>query len=252
MPAPANSNATKWADVSFKSLLPPNKLLIFMSLKGLRGIASLLVVTAHVCRSLAPFLLSPTMGEKSPPVIMQLPFLRCFVMGRASVAVFAILSGYVNALKPTRQTRAGQIDATLAGIAKSAYRRTGRFIAPVVVATCISWLMCQFGAYNLAKVVSSQWIRDTSPRTSKSFAHAFFDLFYYLGNTWTSGGNIYDPIQWTMTYLLRGSMLVYLALFATVYIQPKFRVVIFATMVGYYWWIGDGMCNYIQNSHDSD
>ena len=179
------------------------------------------------------------MGEKSPPVLLQLPFLRCFVMGRASVAVFAVISGYVNALKPTRQSRAGQIEATLDGVAKSAYRRTGRFIAPVIVATLLSWLACQFGAYRLAKTVDSQWIRDSSPSVSASFGAAFRDLFYNLVTTWTSGGNIYDPIQWTMTYLLRGSMLVYLALFATVYIRPKYRVAVYAGMVSYYWWIGD-------------
>ena len=209
-------------------------------LQGIRGTASFLVVTAHVCRSLAPFLLAPTISDKSGPVLLQLPFVRCFVMGRASVAIFAIISGYVNGLKPTRQTRAGQVDATLVGIAKSAYRRTGRFIAPVIVATFMSWLMCQLGAYRLAKVVDSSWIRDTSPKVSVSFPMAFVDLFQNLVTTWTSGANTYDPIQWTMTYLLRGSMLVYLALFATAYVQPRYRMIVYAIMQAYYWWIGDG------------
>lgn len=152
---------------------------------------------------------------------MQLPFFRCVLMGRASVVIFAILSGYVNALKPTRRTRAGQMEAALAGVAKSAYRRTGRFMIPAIVSTTISWLICQFGAYRLGRVVDSNWIRDTSPAPSSSFAGAFVDLFHSLVSTWTNGGNDYDKIQWTLTYLLRGSMLVYLSLFATAYIPAQ-------------------------------
>ena len=162
-------------------------------------------------------------------------------MGRASVAIFAIISGYVNALKPTKQARAGNTDGALASIAKSAYRRTGRFVLPVVIATLVSWLMCQFGAYKLARVVDSAWIRDTSPPVSSSFACAFSDLFHNLITTWTTGGNIYDPIQWTMAYLLRGSMLIYYTLFATTFVQPKYRIFIYAAMEAYYWWLGDAV-----------
>ena len=198
-------------------------------------------MTAHLCRSLAPFLLSPTLGPKSPPVFLQLPIVRCFTMGRASVAVFAIISGYVNALKPTRQTRAGQQEGALLAISRSAYRRTGRFLLPVVAATLFSWFACQLGAYKLARTTDSQWIRDTSPAASPSFAAAFVDLFRNLVNTWTDGGNIYDPIQWTMTYLLRASMLVYYTLFATAFIQPRYRIAIYAIMEFYYWWMGDAV-----------
>ena len=189
---------------------------------------------------MAPFLLAPARGEHQAPVIMQLPFLRCFLMGRASVAAFAILSGYVNALKPTRQTRAGQVDAALQGVAKSAYRRTGRFMIPALVATIASWLATQFGVYKLGRVVDSNWIRDTSPKPSDSFVGAFVDLAHNLMTTWTNGANEYDRIQWTLTYLLRGSMLVYLALFATAYIQPRYRVFAYMAMMSYYWAVGDG------------
>ena len=171
---------------------------------------------------------------------MQLPFLRCLIMGRASVAAFAILSGYVNALKPTRQARTGQIDAMLAGVAKSAFRRTGRFIIPALLATTGSWLLCQFGVYNLGRVVDSHWVRDTSPRPSGSLPGALYDLFHALLTTWTNGANQYDRIQWTLTFLLRGSMLVYLALFATAYVSPRYRIWVYAGMFCYYWALGDG------------
>ncbi|MCJ1431065.1 hypothetical protein MMC27_000415 [Xylographa pallens] len=206
---------------------------------GLRGIASLLVVTAHITRSLAPAILSPAMSESLPPFILQLPFLRILFMGRPSVAIFAILSGYVNALKPIKQTRAGHIDYALTGVAKSAFRRTGRFMIPAILATTLSWLVCQFGGYGLAHNVESAWIRDTSPLPSSSFAGAFYDLFNNLITTWTNGGNEYDRIQWTLCYLLRGSMLVYLTVVATAYVQPKYRMLIYGVLYIYYWKMGD-------------
>ena len=199
----------------------------------------MLVVTAHVCRSLVPHLLMPAMSEKLPPTFLQLPFIRCLVMGRASVAAFALLAGYVNSLSALKKARAGHSDAALQGIAKSAFRRTGRFVTPAVIATTLSWLLCQFGAYRIANISSSNWIRDTSPGPSSSFAMAFYDLFKNLGTTWLNGANEYDRIQWTLTFLLKGSMMTYLTLFATVYVKPKWRMLICAGLYYFKWKSGD-------------
>lgn len=183
------------------------------------------------------------MSEKLPPMLFQLPFLRCFVMGRASVAAFALLAGYVNSLSPIKKSRAGNMDAALSGIAKSAFRRTGRFVIPAMIATTLSWLVCQFGAYKVAKLASSNWIRDTSPEPSGSFAAAIYDLFYSLGRTWLDGANRYDKIQWTLTFLLKGSMMTYLTLFATVYVKPRWRMAILCGLFYFKWKGGDGECN---------
>lgn len=207
--------------------------------QGLRGIASVLVVTAHICRSLVPHLLSPAMSDKLPPTLFQLPFLRCLVMGRASVAIFALVTGYVNSLGPLKKSRAGNADAALSGVAKSAFRRFGRFMIPAMVATTFSWLACQFGAYSVAHVANSAWIRDTSPAASASFAGAFYDLFKNLGTTWIDGMNQYDRIQWTLTYLLKGSMMTYLSLFALIYVKPRWRMAIIAGMFCFKWESGD-------------
>lgn len=231
-----------WADVRGQPSPIPTALwpLLIQRAQGLRGIASVLVVTAHISRSLAPHLLSPAMSEKLPPMLFQLPFLRCLVMGRASVAAFALLSGYVNSLSAIKKSRAGNLDAALSGIAKSAFRRTGRFMIPAVLSTTLSWLVCQFGAYKVAKMASSNWIRDTSPEPSTSFAAAFYDLFYSLGRTWLDGANKYDKIQWTLTFLLQGSMMTYLILFSTMYVKPRWRMFILCGLFYYKWKGGDG------------
>ena len=210
--------------------------------QGLRGIASVLVVTAHICRSLAPHLLSPAMSEKLPPMLFQLPFIRCLVMGRASVAAFALLAGYVNSLSPIKKSRAGNVEGALSGIAKSAFRRTGRFIFPAMIATTLSWLVCQFGGYRVAKMASSNWIRDTSPDPSPSFAAAIYDLCESLARTWLDGANQYDKIQWTLTFLLKGSMMTYLTLFSLVYVKPRWRMIILCGLFYFKWMGGDGEC----------
>ena len=179
------------------------------------------------------------MSDKLPPTLFQLPFFRCLVMGRASVAAFALLAGYVNSLKPIKLSRAGNADAALSSIAKSAFRRTGRFMIPAVIATLCSWLVCQFGGYKVAHVADSAWIRDTSPTPSASFAAAFYDLFSNLATTWLDGFNAYDRIQWTLTYLLKGSMITYLTLFATVFVKPKWRLFICMGMYWFEWKAGD-------------
>lgn len=190
------------------------------------------------------------MSDKLPPTLFQLPFLRCLVMGRASVAVFALVTGYVNSLGPLKKSRAGNTDAALSGIAKSAFRRFGRFMMPAIVATTISWLACQLGAYSIAHVANSEWIRETSPTPSSSFAGAFFDLFSNLETTWIDGYNAYDRIQWTLTYLLKGSMMTYLSLFALIYVKPRWRMAIIAAMFCFKWKSGD--CKQTLNTGDTE
>ncbi|KAI4146033.1 MAG: hypothetical protein LQ341_002193 [Variospora aurantia] len=211
---------------------------------GLRGIASVLVVTAHICRSLAPHLLSPAMSDKLPPTLFQLPFLRCLVMGRPSVAVFALVTGFVNSLGPLKKSRTGNADVALSGVAKSTFRRFGRFMIPAIVVTTFSWVACQFGAYNIAHAANSAWIRDTSPTPSASFAGAFYDLFKSLGTTWIDGFNEYDRIQWTLTYLLQGSMMTYTTMFALVYVKPRWRMALIAGMFYFEWESGDSLVGF--------
>ena len=48
-------------------------------------------------------------------------------------------------------------------------------------------------------------------------------------------------VQWTLPYLLKASMLVYLTMLATVYVLPKSRMLVYAMMYCYYWKMGDCM-----------
>src|ERR1700712_2819455 len=91
--------------------------------QGLRGIASLFVVIGHLCTSFAPHLHSPTTPDG--PTFFQLPFPRLCVSGRTSVAIFFIVTGYVNAIGPLSKTAAGDLDTAFTTLSRSALTRTG-------------------------------------------------------------------------------------------------------------------------------
>lgn len=170
-------------------------------------------------------------------------------MGRPSIAIFAILTGYVASMRPLKQARAGMADQALSNIAKTAFRRTGRFVFPAMVATTIAWLWCELGAFRIAMYADSDWIRDTSPVPSSSFAGAFGGLFDNLMSTWINGRNRYDPIQWTLTYLLKGSMMTYLTLFATIYVKPRSRMLILGVLYAFMYISQDGISTPLHSGH---
>lgn len=237
MPTSNSGGDVRWIGVS--GFLAAQTEIKLTDVQGLRAVASILVVNAHVSRSVAPILLSPAY-ENGDTMFWQLPFIRNIFMGRPSIAVFVIVSGYVNSLRTIRLTREGQADIALPLVAKTTFRRTGRFVLPAVAITTLTWLLCQLGGFRLAEIIEWAWIRDTSPLQSTDTLTSFYDLFMALGKTWTDGLNLYDPVQWTLVFLLRGSMLVYLTLFGTAYVRPKYRYGLYMLMYSYYFWMGDG------------
>lgn len=141
------------------------------------------------------------------------------------MAVFFILSGLVNALKPLKLARAGHTDAALANLSVSAFRRSFRLMLPATVATVISFLACELGAYEQARLGSAWWINVRSPARSDSFRSALQELILALKATWTlQTDNRYSQPQWALIYLLFGSMIVFCALLMTVHMNSKWRV----------------------------
>ena len=159
--------------------------------------------------------------------------------GTAWVAIFFILLGFVNSLKPVKQARAGATEDALSGLAVNGLRRTSRLVLPAATVTVISWFLCQLGAYRLSHASDAYWLRITSPDPSPSFNAAFYDLFRNLFRTWTHSENAYDQPQWALFYLFKGSMYVLLVLVATVNFTPKKRMLAEAGLYAFSWMIGD-------------
>ena len=198
----------------------------------------------------ATHLVIPCYGENGPSDLFQKPFFRLISQGPAWVALFIILSGFVNSLKPIKSARAGNIDVGLSNLATSSFRRSFRLFLPATTATVLSWFICQFGAYDTAAKSDAYWLFTTSPHPSSSWGAAFEDLFRAIRTTWSyNPDNPYDQPQWALMYLLQGSMMVFMTLLMTINLAPRYRVL---TVIGLYFWsfnwtikIGDRRCSFL-------
>lgn len=227
----------RWADVGYKRV--DVELILTRTPKGLRGIAALFVVTSHISRAFAPTLLDPQRGYDARPTLFHLPFLRLPAQGPPWVALFFVLTGYVNAMRPIKQARSGNTTAAFENLASSSLRRTARLVLPTTVATVASWFVCQLGGYRLAKACEADWIRYSSPEPSSGAIAAVTSLLRNIFTTWASGSNQYDPVQWTLTFLLKASMLIYMVLLATVRTTSFYRMLVFLGMYAFSWASGD-------------
>jgi len=205
-------------------------------IKGLRGVASFFVVTSHLARGYAIWLLRPAIEENGYIPWYDWPFIRAYAEGFPWVAIFLVLTGFVNAIQPIQKARAGGTDASLSGLASSAFRRTLRLVLPCMIATFFSWIIAQCGGYNIARMVESDWMRSSgSAERSKSVLAAITDLLRAVYHTWAWADNEYDRNQWSMTWFLRGTMLLYVTLLATVRARPRYRMLIFLGLFLYSW-----------------
>jgi len=202
---------------------------------GLRGVASFMVVMGHLCTAFAPWLHQPAKDPNTPPHPFQLPFLRLVVGGRAAVAIFFLITGYVNSIGPIGRSRAGNVDGAFTGIARSALARSGRLILPTAIATTITWFIAQINGYHMTRHVDATWIRQGWHGQSPSFFAALKSLAKAQVETWTTGWNEYDGTQWTLHLFLEGSMLVYCTMTALVLVRPRARYLIYFIMYWYFW-----------------
>lgn len=177
----------------------------------------------------------PSDNSKSSSRLLQWPYIRVLIQGRIGVAIFSLVTGYVCALKPIRQAKQGNYEAALVTISKSAFRRVPRLILPTTIATIAIWFLSQFGVFLIAKNTDGFWIAYTSPEMTPYFGASLRKLAFNIIETWEWGRNIYDPNQWTLQPLLKGSMLVYIVTMATIYLQPRYRMMCCLGLWVYYY-----------------
>ncbi|EEP77338.1 predicted protein [Uncinocarpus reesii 1704] len=206
---------------------------------GLRGLASFIVVTGHLCVAFAPILHSPAAAVDRGPILFQLPIFRLCVGGRAAVALFFLVTGFVNAMNPIKHFNNGNLGVALPSLARAAFTRFGRLILPTNAAALVAWVVCQFGGFNLARIVESDWIRSVSKAPGPTPWEAIKALMHNMVFFWHDGSGTYDPTHWAVLYFLRGSMKVYLTLLATSLVKTRWRVAIIILLHSFSWWTKD-------------
>lgn len=217
--------------------------------QGLRGIAAVLVATSHICLSFFDSLANnPAENEADHGSIFHLPILRLPSTGAPWLAIFFLLTGYVNAYKPIKQARNNEVSAAFAGLASSTFRRPWRLFLPTTIMTLISWGMMRLDFYSSARRCSSGWISDTTPPYIPNVWASIVDLGQNLFSTWHTGVNNYDKNQWCVRLFLTGSIMLYITLLGTVKCAPKYRMVVMFGMYSYWYRTGDGMSHQFSQS----
>lgn len=184
-------------------------------------------------------LFSSTDHEHTAPRLLQWPYLRILTQGRIGVTIFAFVTGYVCALKPIKLYKAGNQEAALISISKSALRRFPRLFLPAAAATVVSFVVCEMGLFTIAKNTDSWWVDVNSPVRTPWVVGAVRKLLYNIVTTWTKKENNYDQNQWTLLPLLTGSMWVYAFIVATAYVKPRFRMLASLGLWVYFWCSSD-------------
>ncbi|KAL1954953.1 hypothetical protein VTO42DRAFT_411 [Malbranchea cinnamomea] len=206
---------------------------------GLRGIAALMVVTGHLCTAYAPHYHSPAMtADGSQVLLWQRPFFRLCVGERGAVAIFFIITGFVNSLNPVKEARADNIAVSLKNLSRSTFTRSGRLVLPTSIATIVSWIFAQSGAYKLAARIDAPWI-SWGALFPDPLGIALDKLFRTLTLFWSTGAHAYDGVYWTLRFFLSGSFQVYLALLAMMLVTKRFWYLITLFLYIYSWCTGD-------------
>ena len=189
---------------------------------------------SHMTLAFCRWILAPGLSTDGPSHLMQKPIFRLVGQGAAWVALFIILSGFVNALRPIKLARSGQVESALSNLATSSFRRSFRLFLPALTATIASWFICQLGAYETARNSDAYWLGITSPRKSQSWGMAIDDLVRAVRDTWLfDPNNPYDQPQWALIYLLLASMICFTTLLILINLTPRYRVI---SVVGLFFW----------------
>jgi len=184
-------------------------------LDGLRGVAAFIVYIDHFAVNWFDPLRRGYGSTEDDYYIIQLPFIRLLYSGRASVAVFFVISGFVLSYKPLKQIHAKQHASLLDTLASSVFRRGLRLYIPVAVGTFLSMLMAHWEWY--------QELPETSTDALPPVVESFGDQFQHwrdhmVGISWpfqevypnTPYGPPYNGHLWTIPIEFYGSIVVYI------------------------------------------
>jgi hypothetical protein len=149
--------------------------------------------------------------------------------------MFAFLTGYVCAIKPLRQAKSGNVPAALVTLGKSAFRRPPRLIMPATIALVMAWFFAQLGAFEVAHRSDSHWLRRSVPTNIGGLDTEIPRLIRNFQQSWSGANNEYDDHQWALLPLLQGAFLIYVLLFATVFMKFRMRLFTCSVLFVWYW-----------------
>lgn len=207
-------------------------------LDGIRGVAAFFVFLSHYSGTWS---LQPSYGYGSVPnpddpidfelnpaspnnFLVQLPFIRIILCGRACVTLFFVISGYVLSIKPLTTIYKGQHDKAADGLAGAIFRRFPRLYFPIFLIT---------GLIAVLRRTPLPWRESSTGLGIPYHGESAFDQFrnWYvemrifinpfrgdcgIARGATCPAPTYDGVLWTIPLEFRYSMFIFLFLLAFV------------------------------------
>lgn len=224
-----------WTLTTYNQTKAPRRLQYTAALDGLRGFAAFIVITYHW------FLFFYDMNSGYIPgsthaVWSNLPFLKFFTNGVASVAIFFVISGYALSYKPLKLSRTQSWESLYHTLCSSVFRRGLRLYLPCLFNMfCLSilfWLgINEPGRRHISQAwLDAEWYPPRFESLPDSL-RKFFLVAVQLGNAWS--WDVYRPVEidsnmWTIPIEFRSSMVLFLFLLGLAKVTRLLRLFLFA------------------------
>lgn len=208
-------------------------------INGVRGCAAAIVVIFHTSLAYSSTIVFWGYGLESKNYnLLQLPIIRIIYSGHAMVAIFFVVGGYVNALKPISLLHAQDFETLGRNLSSSLLRRIVRLCLPVIISTFGIALTLRLGLWEPSRRnLTVIRFPDGFPPLQDSFIgelrhwysemERLFNLF--AGSYFTE----YDVHTWTIPAELRASMVLTLVLLMLSRCTVRARLVFMVLLAGY-------------------
>jgi len=220
-------------------------------LDGLRGVACLIVFNFHFLYPYSKTIFHGYGAEVSEVAdrpnyfhYHQLPIISLLYRGRAMVAIFFAISGYVLSRKFLKLVNAHNHAPAYKALSSAVFRRGFRLFLPVTAGNLLVALAIRLGWYDGTEAVLRGDVTlpgDTEPRDwitgrgdlhpvnmgslSKQLVHCYHHWAEWINPwRWDHVYNEYDPHAWTIPLEFRSSMILFLALVGTAGLKEKWRL----------------------------
>ena len=181
-------------------------------LNGLRGLATLIVYNWHIFVPFYPKLFHPYQDRHSDSII-QLPLLRSIFCGYPMNIIFAVLSGYVQSLKPLRDARTGDAKAQVDRSYRRIIKRVIRLMIPCLIVTFVELVATRLDLFDTDILGDVPfYLKAMFPLKAITLAAQFKDWLSFnmsLLRIWDPPmlpASNYGPHLWTMPHDIRSSI----------------------------------------------
>lgn len=176
--------------------------------EGLKGLSGIVIVFNHLRMCFWPES-HDAISDDGHFYLVQLPFVGLICAGNLAVRLFFVLSGFSLCYRPLQLLEEDRNALVYQRTSKSLQSRFWRLLVPSAVASAVSLVMAQLGAFTHSKTVCRAFL-DTTP-IATSFAA---DIWLWIKDTfldmWIAGKHHFHDSLWCMKVLLVGSYLMYL------------------------------------------